>query len=100
MDLNYGDMEQEQMEIALCRFTEETKKSSFYHVGELYYDRMTERFCINGGELHCGDCFDVLLDGRWVPARLEKNKDWYLVGVPKYLENIPNVTIICREYLN
>lgn len=32
---------------------------------------------------HCGDCFDVEMDGDWVPVRIEMDDDWYLVGVPK-----------------
>ena len=35
------------------------------------------------GGLHCGDCFDVEMDGDWVPVRIEMDDDWYLVGVPK-----------------
>ena len=30
-----------------------------------------------------GDCFDVEMDGDWVPVRIEMDDDWYLVGVPK-----------------
>ena len=29
------------------------------------------------------DCFDVEMDGDWVPVRIEMDDDWYLVGVPK-----------------
>ena len=34
------------------------------------------------GGLHCGQCFDVLVHGRWMPTRLEKSDLWYLVGLP------------------
>lgn len=36
----------------------------------------------NYGGLHCGQCFDVLIHGRWIPTRLEKQEDWYLIGIP------------------
>lgn len=34
------------------------------------------------GGLHCGQCFDVLAHGKWIPTRLEKGEGWYLVGIP------------------
>ena len=45
--------------------------------GVLCYDRESGRYDIyfgNGsyyGGLHCGDCFDVEMDGDWVPVRIE-----------------------------
>ena len=33
------------------------------------------------GGLHCGETFDVMVGGKWVPTRMEKAADWYLVGV-------------------
>lgn len=33
------------------------------------------------GGLHCGQCLDVQIDGRWVPTRIEMSSDWYLVGI-------------------
>ena len=30
-----------------------------------------------------GDCFDVEMNGDWVPVRIEMDDDWYLVGVPR-----------------
>ena len=46
-------------------------------------DRMDIRFDLydSHGGLHCGETFDVKISGRWVPTRIEKGKDWYLVGV-------------------
>lgn len=31
--------------------------------------------------LHCGECFEVLIDGEWVEDRIEMNRsgEWYLV---------------------
>lgn len=31
--------------------------------------------------LHCGTCFDAMVNGKWVPTRIEKSDRWYLVGV-------------------
>lgn len=30
------------------------------------------------GGLHCGDCFNVLKDGKWVAVRLELDEEWVL----------------------
>ena len=45
--------------------------------------RMDIRFDLNDyyGGLHCGQCFDVMVGGRWVPTRIEMASTWYLVGV-------------------
>lgn len=47
-------------------------------------DRMDVQFGISDfyGGLHCGQCFDVLAHGKWIPTRLEKGEVWYLVGIP------------------
>jgi hypothetical protein len=46
-------------------------------------DRYDIRFSLTDyyGGLHCGECFDVMVNGTWKPTRIEKGKDWYLVGV-------------------
>lgn len=33
------------------------------------------------GGLHCGTGMDVLIDGEWIPTRIELSDDWYLVGI-------------------
>ena len=54
--------------------------------GTIFYDRTTKRYDVHfdtGGKyggLHCGDTLDVLINGKWVPARIEMAADWYLVG--------------------
>ncbi len=30
---------------------------------------------------HCGQCFNVMVGGRWKPTRIEYAADWYLVGI-------------------
>lgn len=55
--------------------------------GSLVYDDVQDRIDIRFGlddyygGLHCGETMEVLIDGRWVPARIEKGRDWYLVGI-------------------
>ena len=73
-NLNYDDMEG----IKMTR----TKKQ-----GALVYDSRTERYDIRFGltdylgGLHCGECLDVKLDGKWIPTRMEMGEEWYLVGI-------------------
>ena len=55
--------------------------------GALVYDSRMERYdirfdlCVYLGGLHCGQCFDVKLGGKWIPTRIEMGEDWYLVGI-------------------
>ena len=55
--------------------------------GTLVYDHATDRYdirfdldCYYGG-LHCGERLEVLLDGEWIPTRIELGEFWYLKGV-------------------
>ena len=56
-------------------------------IGSLIYDEGSERMDIRFGleeyygGLHCGDCLDVFVNGRWVPTRIEMSDKWYLVGI-------------------
>lgn len=34
------------------------------------------------GGLHCGQCLDVFIHGRWTPSRVEKSESWRLIGIP------------------
>ncbi len=57
--------------------------------GVLIFDKNTGGYDIRFdlseyyGGLHCGECFDVFLRGRWKPTRIEMKwkEQWYLVGV-------------------
>lgn len=57
--------------------------------GALFYDKESGRYDIRFGidsvygGLHCGDCFDLKVDNAWVPARIEIEEEWYLVGLPQ-----------------
>lgn len=59
--------------------------------GKLFYDKDCGRYNFNYKEdgiemdyegIHCGEVFEFNLNGVWVPARVEMNDDWYLVGLP------------------
>ena len=55
--------------------------------GALIFDERIDRYDIRFdladyyGGLHCGQCFDVMVGGRWKPTRIEYAADWYLVGI-------------------
>lgn len=55
--------------------------------GALIFDERTDRFDIRFdlndyyGGLHCGECLDVLIGGKWKPTRIEYGDNRYLVGV-------------------
>lgn len=55
--------------------------------------RMDIRFSLDEfyGGLHCGTTMDALIDGEWVPTRIEMADDWYLVGIRT--ENIAGLTV-------
>ena len=46
-------------------------------------DRMDIRFSLDSydGGLHCGETFEVKINGKWVPTRIEMGRSWYLVGI-------------------
>jgi len=33
------------------------------------------------GGLHCGNTFEVLIEDRWIPSRIKKAEEWYLIGI-------------------
>lgn len=41
------------------------------------------RFDVNKyyGGLHCGEIFEVMIVGKWLPTRIEMGKHWHLDGV-------------------
>ena len=51
--------------------------------GQLIYDPTSERYEIDGQELHCGDVLPVMIGQAWVETRIEldANDEWYLVGL-------------------
>ena len=61
-----------------------------YKQGRLGYNSTNDRYGLLISDLweiqgfHCGDCFEVLIEGEWVPTRIEMSLDrkWYLVDTP------------------
>ena len=64
-----------------------TKGVSTMKQGTLVFDMESGRYDIRFdlssyyGGLHCGECFDVMVGGKWKPTRIEMAADWYLVGI-------------------
>ena len=46
-------------------------------------DRLDIRFSLTSyyGGLHCGETFDVKINGKWIATRIEFGRDWFLVGI-------------------
>lgn len=58
------------------------KQKQEYIEGELRINA-DGRFTVKNHELHCGDCVQLKLCGKWVHTRVEAYKgDYYLVGLP------------------
>lgn len=61
-------------------------------VGRLEYNYKNNRYGLLISDLwenigfHCGECLEVLVNGKWVSTRMEMSADrkWYLVGTPYY----------------
>ncbi|CUX25290.1 DUF5348 domain-containing protein [Clostridium sp. C105KSO13] len=57
--------------------------------GILIFDTASKRYDIRFGleeyygGLCCGECFEVKVEEKWIPVRIELRypKDWYLVGL-------------------
>jgi hypothetical protein len=60
------------------------------------------RWCLNGWELHCGDCFQVEdpTTSTWVDVRIEHAAGigWYLVGLPSHLRDAQLSNLKARSY--
>ena len=41
--------------------------------GYLLYNSYTERYEIEDVELHCGDCFEILVNDEWKETSIEMN---------------------------
>ncbi|MCD8014601.1 MAG: DUF5348 domain-containing protein [Lachnospiraceae bacterium] len=55
--------------------------------GVLGFNPSSKRVCIaytdHSVDLHCGDCFQIFLDGRWLDTAIEMrwpDREWYLTG--------------------
>lgn len=58
--------------------------------GRLGYNSSNKRYGLLALDLwidtgfHCGECLEVMVDGKWVQTRMEMDiaRNWYLVGTP------------------
>lgn len=52
-------------------------------VNSIDRDRMDIRFGLHDyyDGLHCGEAFDVKINGKWIHTSIEKSNGWYLVGI-------------------
>lgn len=49
---------------------------------KLYYNEHIDRWVLDAHELHCGDQFQVRLDGEWTDQRIEcDSQGWIVVPV-------------------
>ena len=54
---------------------------------KLTYNEETDRYRIRfnltsySSDLHCGQCFEVLVNGHWKLTRIEYDCRWYLIGI-------------------
>ncbi len=62
--------------------------------GRLSYNPESRRMIItdrsdecDDRELHCGDVFQIKMNSDWHEVRIELSKDWYLIGLPKGMQN-------------
>lgn len=71
----------------------------------LWFDTKDGRWHIGDYGLHCGDCFQVQVNGTWIDVRIELcssgfEDGWYLIGTPA--EKLPKTLSIaglpCRKY--
>ena len=60
-------------------------------IAQLRYDPESDRYTIGRKELHCGDCFWVLIvnaqthEPEWVDVSIESDRNgYYLIGVDGY----------------
>lgn len=67
-------------------------------VGLLSYNSLEDRYgllvddCWYCSGFHCGDCFEVLLNGEFYPCRMELLDDrWFLVGPSFFLFSLESV---------
>jgi hypothetical protein len=62
----------------------------------LWWNSTDGRYQRHNYGLHCGDCFDAMIDGKWQSTRIEHSgssdhsNGWFLVGFPNQpLEDLP-----------
>ena len=64
------------------------KRGSQMVTGRLGYNSDNDRYGLLVSDIwendgfHCGECLEVMVDGKWVATRMEMSagREWYLVG--------------------
>lgn len=60
-------------------------------IGLLSYNSFEDRYgllvdgCWYCSGFHCGDCFEVMVDGEWHPCRIELIDDRWFLTCPSFL---------------
>lgn len=67
-------------------------------VGTTVPQRSTGRMGIRSsnnyyGGVHCGETFDVKLNRKWIPPRIEMGNNWYLVAVDVGVDNLVGLIV-------
>ena len=75
-----------------CQLKNLRKKVCFMTEGRLGYNPANDRYGLLVSDLWvdsgfcCGECLEVLVDGKWISTRMEMSAErkWYLVDTPYY----------------
>jgi hypothetical protein len=64
----------------------------------LAYDRESQRWCLGGVDLHCGDGFEVRVAGHWLPVRVEHEDlaGWVLLADGDRVRLLPSRSLPAR----
>ena len=64
----------------------------------LRYDRDSDRWCLCGQSLHCGDGLEVQVAGRWLPVRIEytDRHGWVLLADDDRCRILPSTCLPAR----
>ena len=65
----------------------------------LTYDRDSERWCLDGQDLHCGDELEVRVAGRWLAVRVESQDrhGWVLFADGDVVRLLPSRSLPARR---
>jgi hypothetical protein len=62
--------------------------------GRLAYNHESRRMILtdrsdecDNHEFHCGEVFELKVNGSWHEVRIEHSQDWYLIGLPAGMNN-------------
>ncbi len=72
------------------------------HVDPDRLDRETDRWCLDGQDLHCGDGLEVRVGGHWLPVRVEyqDRPGWVLMADDDRCRILPSRLLPARTGRN